>query len=121
MKGYVDGFVIVVPKKDLKAYRAMARRFKKIWMKHGALDFKECVGDDLEIGMGIQFPKMARANPGETVVFAYIVFKSKAHRDRVNMLALNDPMMHDPKYTRKPSPFDVRRTAYGGFKVIVES
>lgn len=121
---YVDGFVIVVQKKNLAEYRKMAQFGKKIWMKYGALDYKECVGDDLHPKMGgmpaMTFPKMTKLKAGETVVFSYIVYKSRAHRDQVNAKVMKDPLMNDPKYKDKPMPFDMKRFAYGGFKVIVD-
>jgi uncharacterized protein YbaA (DUF1428 family) len=120
MGQYVDGFVLPVPKKKLQAYRRMAQKACKIWRRHGALDYKECVGDDLKVKMGLPFPRQAKVKAGETVVFAYIVYKSRAHRDRVNAKVMKDPRikdMGDPKNM----PFDVKRMAYGGFKVIVEA
>lgn len=120
---YVDGFVLVVSKKNLAAYRRMAAGGKKLWMKYGALDYKECVGDDLKPNMGdmkiATFPGITKLKPGETVVFSYITYKSRAHRDQVNTKVMNDPSMNDPKYKNKPMPFDMKRMAYGGFKVIV--
>jgi uncharacterized protein YbaA (DUF1428 family) len=117
---YVDGFVLPVPKKKLQAYRRMAQKAGKIWRKHGALDFKECAGDDLNVKMGVPFPRTVKLKAGETVVFSYIVFKSRAHRDRVNAKVMKDPRikeMGDPK----DMPFDVKRMVYGGFKVLVEA
>jgi uncharacterized protein YbaA (DUF1428 family) len=114
---YVDGFVLPIPKKHLKTYKRMATLGKKAWLKHGAVDYKECVGDDLAAKWGVPFTRVMKLKPGETVVFAYIVFKSRAHRDRVNakvmkeMAALGDP---------KDMPFDPKRMAYGGFQTIVE-
>jgi uncharacterized protein YbaA (DUF1428 family) len=119
--GYVDGFVLPIPKKNLQAYRRMARMAGKVWRKHGALDYKECVGEDLNVKMGLPFPRLVRLKPGETVVFAYIVFKSRAHRDRVNAKVMKDPMMNDPKLRDMPMPFDMKRMAYGGFKVLVDA
>ena len=113
---YVDGFVIPVPKKNLKAYLRMARMGAKTWMKHGALDYKECVGDDLESKWGTPFPRLMKLKPGETVVFSYIVFKSRAHRDRVNAKVMKDEKMGD----MKEMPFDIKRMVYGGFKVLVD-
>ena len=113
---YVDGFVIPVPKKNLKAYLRMARMGAKIWMKHGALDYKECIGDELESKWGTPFPRMMKLKPGETVVFSYIVFKSRAHRDRVNAKVMKDEKMGD----MKEMPFDIKRMVYGGFKVLVD-
>lgn len=117
---YVDGFVIPVPKKKLGAYLRMARLASKVWRKHGAIDYKECVGDDLKVKCGLPFPLMAKLKPGETVVFSYIVYKSRAHRDRVNAKVMQDPEikgMCDPNNM----PFDVKRMAYGGFKVMVDA
>jgi len=117
--GYVDGYVLPVPKKNLKAYRRLAQQAGKIWREHGALDYKECVGDDLKTKMGVPFPKSAKAKAGETVIFAYILFKSRAHRDRVNAKVMKDPRIHsmcDPK----DMPFDCKRMGYGGFKVLVD-
>ena len=119
---YVDGFVVVVPEKNMPAYRVMAELGAKVWKKNGALQYVESVGDDLNPQTeGIKFPEMAKAGPGETVVFSYIVFKSRAHRDEVNANVLKDPLMNDPKYKDLPMPFDVKRMAYGGFNVIVEA
>ena len=118
---YVDGFVIAMPEKNLPAYREMAEQAGKIWKKHGALEYFECVGDDLDPeGAGIKFPDMAGVGPGETVVFSFIVFKSREHRDEVNAKVMKDPFMDNPEYKDKPMPFDMKRMAYGGFKVIVE-
>lgn len=115
---YVDGFVVPVPKKNIPAYRRMASKAGKIWREHGALEFRECVGDDLKVKMGVAFPRGARARAGETVFFSYIVYKSKAHRDRVNKRVMKDPRLHmDPK----DMPFDVRRMMYGGFQVLVDA
>ena len=116
---YVDGFVLPVPKKNLPAYRRMAQKAAKVWKDHGALDYKECVGDDLEVKLGVPFPKQMKAKPGETVVFAYIVYKSRAHRDKVNAKVMKDPRianMCDPKNV----PFDCKRMVYGGFQVLVD-
>jgi uncharacterized protein YbaA (DUF1428 family) len=117
---YVDGFVLPVPKKNLQAYRRMAQKAGKLWREHGALDYKECAGDDLNPKMGVPFLKSAKAKSGETVVFAYIVFRSREHRDRVNAKVMKDPRitgMCDPK----DMPFDVKRMVYGGFKVLVDA
>ena len=120
MAKYVDGFVFVVPKKSLADYRKMAQLGKKMWMKHGALDYKECVGDDLKNTMGVAFPKVLKLKPGETVILAYIVFTSRKHRDSVNKKVMSDPAMNDPAMM-KNMPFDVKRMVYGGFKAIVEA
>lgn len=122
---YVDGFVIAVPEKNMPAYREMAKMGAKVWKKHGALEYFECVGNDLTPEMegmtGTTFPKMAKAKEGETIIFSFIVFKSRAHRDAVNAKVMQDPLMNDPKWKDKPMPFDMKRMVYGGFSVIVEA
>jgi uncharacterized protein YbaA (DUF1428 family) len=115
---YVDGFVIPVPKKNMAAYKRMAKVGAKVWKKHGALDYKECVGDDLKVHFGMPFTKLAKPKAGETVVFSYIVYRNKAHRDRVNKQVMKDPEIE--KAMSKTMPFDVKRMAWGGFKVLVE-
>ncbi len=117
---YVDGYVLPVPKKHLPAYRRMAQKAGKLWRKYGALDYKECVGDDFKTPCGIPFPKMLKLKPSETVVFAYIVFKSRAHRDQVNARVMNDASMKEDM-AGKPMPFDMKRMIYGGFKVLVDA
>jgi len=109
--------VIPVPKKNLKAYARMAKQGAKVWMKHGALDYKECVGDDLQPKWGMPFPKLLKLKPGETAVFSYIVFKSRAHRDRVNAKVIKEMEQMPPP---KEMPFDMKRMVYGGFKTLVE-
>jgi uncharacterized protein YbaA (DUF1428 family) len=119
---YVDGFVIAVPEKNLPAYSEMAERGARLWKKHGALEYFECIGDDLDPEWaGTTFPQMIKAKPGETVVFSFIVFRSREHRDEVNANVMKDPLMNDPGQKDKPMPFDMKRMAYGGFRVIVES
>ena len=115
---YVDGFVVPVPKKKLKAYRKMAQWGKRVWMKHGALDYKECVGDDLKVKFGMSFTKLARLKPGETVFFSFIVYRSKGHRKQVNARVMKE-MMAGGMPT--DMPFDVKRMAYGGFKSLVDA
>jgi uncharacterized protein YbaA (DUF1428 family) len=117
---YVDGFVLPVPRKNLKAYRRMAQKAGRVWRDHGALEFRECAGDDLAVKMGVGFPRRIKVKRGETVMFSWIVFKSKADRDRVNKKVMKDPRlakMMDPK----SMPFDVKRMTYGGFKVLVDA
>jgi uncharacterized protein YbaA (DUF1428 family) len=118
MAHYVDGFVLPLPKKNLNAYRRMAQKAGKIWRDNGALEFRECLGDDLNVKMGLPFPRGIKTKPGETVLFSYIVFKSRAHRDRVNAM-----VMKDPRFAKMPKtmPFDAKRMLYGGFKTIVEA
>jgi uncharacterized protein YbaA (DUF1428 family) len=121
MAGYVDGFVIPLPKKKIEAYRRISAKAGKVWREHGALDYRECVGDDLNIKMGVPFPKLAKAKAGETVVFSWILYKSRAHRDRVNAKVMKDPRlaaMMDPS-DPKAMPFDVKRMTMGGFTTIV--
>ena len=115
---YVDGYVLPVPKKNLQAYRRMAQVAGKVWRKHGALDYKECAGDDLKkTKCTVSFSRMIKLKAGETVVFAYVVFKSRAHRDRVNAKVMKDPRL--TAEMNKPMPFDMKRMVYGGFKTIV--
>lgn len=120
MSQYVDGFVLPVPKKNLPTYRRMAQKAGRIWREHGALEYRECVGDDLNTKMGMPFPKSAKAKPGETVVFSYIVYRSRAHRDRVNAKVMKDPRI-EAMCDHKSMPFDAKRMAYGGFKVLVDA
>lgn len=117
---YVDGFVLPVSKKNLKAYFQMAKKASKIWREHGALEYRECLGDDLNVKYGLPFPRLAKLKPGETIVFSWIVYKSRAHRDRVNAKVMKDPRINN-LCDEKSMPFDVKRMAYGGFKVIVEA
>ena len=114
---YVDGYILPIPKKQLKAYRRMAEMGRNSWMKHGAVDYKESVGDDLVAKWGTAFTRMMKLKPSETVVFAYVVFKSRAHRDRVNKKVMKE--MADMGGSTD-MPFDVKRMVYGGFKTIVE-
>jgi uncharacterized protein YbaA (DUF1428 family) len=117
---YVDGFVIPIPKKNVQTYRRMAAKAGKLWREHGALEYRECVGDDLNVKMGMSFPRMVRLKGGQTVVFSWILYKSRAHRDRVNAKVMKDPRIK-VMCDEKSMPFDVRRMAYGGFKVMVEA
>jgi uncharacterized protein YbaA (DUF1428 family) len=116
---YVDGFVIPLPKKNLQLYRRIAQKAGKIWREYGALDYVETVGDDLNVKMGLSFPRRIRLKRSETVVFSWIVYKSRAHRDRVNARVMKDPRMAKMMDTG-PMPFDVKRMVYGGFKVLVD-
>ena len=117
---YVDGFVLVVPKKKLAVYKSMARKAGKIWREHGALDYRECVGDDLKVKFDLPFTKLAKTKPSETVVFSYIVYKSRGHRDKVNAKVMADKRLQGPGMP-KEMPFDMKRMAYGGFKTLVEA
>ena len=122
---YVDGFVLVVPKKNIAAYRKMAQGGAKMWKKYGALDYKECMGDDLTPHMGgiptPTFPRLAKLKKGETVWFSYITYKSRAHRDQVNKKVMAEMDKQAKKYKDTPMPFDLKRMAYGGFKVMVSA
>ena len=116
---YVDGFVLAVPKKKLQAYRRLAAKAGKIWREHGALEYRECVGEDLNVKLGVPFTKIVKPKPGETVLFSWIVYKSRAHRDKVNAKVMQDKRMQcmDPK----DMPFDCKRMVYGGFDVLVDA
>jgi uncharacterized protein YbaA (DUF1428 family) len=116
---YVDGFIVPVPRKKLQAYRNMARKAGKVWREHGAIEFRECVADDVKVGKRTSFPRSVKLKAGETVFFSYIVYKSKADRNRVNKKVMKDKRlasMMDPK----GMPFDAKRMIYGGFKVTVD-
>lgn len=115
---YVDGFVLPVPKKNLAAYRRLAKKASKIFLEHGALDYRECVGDDLEVKWALPFPRGIRTKPGETVVLSWIVYRSRAHRDRVNAKVMKDPRMAQMG-APEDMPFDCKRMMYGGFKTLV--
>ena len=116
---YVDGFVLAVPEKNLKVYRSIAQKAGKIWKEHGALEYVEGVGDDLEVKFGVSFLKMVKPKAGETVLFSFIIYKSRAHRDKVNGKVMSDPRMNK-MMEKGPMPFDLKRMAYGGFKTLVD-
>jgi uncharacterized protein YbaA (DUF1428 family) len=116
---YIDGFVLPVLKKNLPAYRRMAQQAGKVWRGYGALEFRECVGDDLSVPMGVPFPRLVKLKRNETVVFSYIRYKSRAHRDRVMAKVMKDPRIAK-MMEAKPVPFDSKRMASGGFKTLVE-
>jgi uncharacterized protein YbaA (DUF1428 family) len=120
MARYIDGFVLPIRRNKLKAYGRIAKLAAKVWKAHGALEYRECVGDDLMLGWGIPFPRLAKVKTGETVLFSFIVYKSRAHRDSVNAKVMKDPRMGkmmDPKNM----PFDMKRITAGGFKTIVDA
>ncbi len=117
---YVDGFVVPVPKKNVDDYRRIARKAGKVWREHGALDYQECIADDVKVGKWTSFPRSVKLKAGETVVFSWITYKSRAHRDRVNAKVMKDPRlakMMDPT----AMPFDGKRMIYGGFKTFVSA
>jgi uncharacterized protein YbaA (DUF1428 family) len=116
---YVDGFIVPVPKKNLAAYRRLARLAGKVWREHGALDFKECVADDVKKGRWTSFPRSVKLKPNETVVFSWITYKSRAHRDRVNGKVMKDPRII--KLMKQTPVFDGKRMIYGGFKLLVKA
>jgi uncharacterized protein YbaA (DUF1428 family) len=117
---YVDGFVLPVPVKNLQTYRTIAQKAGKIWREHGALQYVEAVGDDLDVKFGVSFTRMVKPKRGETVVISFIVFKSRADRDRVNAKVMKDPRMMK-MMEKGPMPFDVKRMVYGGFKMLVDA
>jgi uncharacterized protein YbaA (DUF1428 family) len=117
--GYVDGFLVPVPKKKVADYRRMAAKAGKIWREHGALEFRECIADDVKWGKRTSFPRSVKQKSGETVFFSYIVYKSRADRDRINAKVMKDKRlakMMDPK----AMPFDAKRMIWGGFKTVID-
>lgn len=119
MAHYVDGFVVPVPTKSLDAYRRLARKAGKVWREHGALEYFECVADDVKPGKTTSFPQSVKLKEGETVVFSWIVYKSRKHRDKVNAKVMQDPRIMD-QMDPKTMPFDAKRMFWGGFKTLVE-
>jgi uncharacterized protein YbaA (DUF1428 family) len=117
---YVDGFVLPLPKSKIELYRSLAEKAGRIWKEHGALEYRECIGDDLEVKELVPFPKRAGAQSDETVAFSWIIFESREHRDQVNAKVMADPRikeMCDPAN----QPFDFKRMAYGGFQIVVDA
>jgi uncharacterized protein YbaA (DUF1428 family) len=119
MSQYLDGFVLSIPKDKLAAYKKVATKAGKIWREHGALEYRECVGDDMEVKDMVAFPKLAKAKPNEVVIFSYAVFKSRQHRDAVNKKIMADPRLA-AMCGATGAIFDYKRMAYGGFKTLVE-
>jgi uncharacterized protein YbaA (DUF1428 family) len=117
---YVDGFIVAVPKKNLDAYVRMAKRSGKVWREHGALDYREWVADDAPVGKRTSFPRSVKLKPDETVVFSWITYKSRAHRDRVNKKVMADKRLAD-MMNPKTLPFDAKRMIYGGFESLVKA
>ncbi len=116
---YVDGFLLIVPKDNVEDYRKISKKAGKVWREYGALEYRECVGDDLDIQFGRPFPKLLKLKPDETAVFSWIVYKSKAQRNRVNAKVMKDERLNsmmDPK----AMPFDMKKMSMGGFTVIVD-
>jgi uncharacterized protein YbaA (DUF1428 family) len=118
MPQYVDGFVLVVPRKNVRAYRTIAAKAGKVWKEHGAVAYYECEGDDLDSKWGMPFPKLTKSKANETVYFSFIVYKSRAHRDQVNKKVMKDPRI--AKMMQSKEPFDMKRMSYGGFKTVVK-
>jgi len=116
---YTDGFIVAVPRKNIAAYRKMSTKSGKVWREYGALDYREWVADDVKVGKWTSFPRAVKLKPGEVVVFAWITYKSRASRDRINAKVMADPRlksMMDPK----AMPFDPKRMIYGGFEGLVK-
>ena len=120
MARYVDGFIVPVPKRKVADYRRMAQKAGRIWRDHGALEFRECIADDVKWGKRTSFPRSIKQKKGETVFFSYIVFKSRKHRDSVNAKVMKDKRL-DAMGGMKDMPFDAKRMIYGGFKVVVDA
>lgn len=118
MAKYVDGFVIKIPKKGLPAYKKISKAAGKIWMDYGALEYRECVGEDMKIPFGVPFTKLTKAKPGELVIFSWIVYKSKSHRNSVNKKVMSDERMKN--FDPAQMPFDAKKMSWGGFETIVD-
>ena len=119
MTKYVDGFVIVVPKKKVADYKKIAKKCGKVWREHGALEYRESVGEDMNVKWGTPFPKLTKIKKNETIIFAWVVYKSRKHRDQVNKSVMTDPRMNefcDPTNM----PFDIKCMSYGGFNIFVD-
>ena len=116
---YIDGFVVPVPKRKLDAYKKMARRVGRIWMGYGALEYVECIADDVKWGKRTSFPRSVKLKPSETVIFAYVVWKSRKDRDRIHKKTSNDPRLADLRDPRN-YPFDGKRMIFGGFRPVVQ-
>jgi uncharacterized protein YbaA (DUF1428 family) len=117
---YVDGFIVAVPKKNLDSYRRLAKKAGKVWREHGALDYREWVADDVKVGKLTSFPRSVKLKPGETVIFSWITYKSRAQRDRVNAKVMADERLTD-MMSGKAMPFDGKRMIYGGFESLVKA
>jgi uncharacterized protein YbaA (DUF1428 family) len=118
MSRYVDGFVLPVPKQNIEQYRKLAELAGQVWREHGALEYVECIADDVKPGVVTSFPQSVQLKPDETVVFAWIVYASRAERDRINAAVMKDPrMVHDPQ----SMPFDGKRMFWGGFETLVQA
>ena len=116
---YVDGFLLIVPKAKLDDYRKISKLAGKVWREHGALEYRECAGDDLDIPFGRPFPKLLKLKPGETAVFSWIVYKSKAQRDKINARVMKDERLNG--FDQKAMPFDMKKMSMGGFTMLVDA
>lgn len=116
---YVDGYIIPIPKKNVKFYVGIAKKASRIWMEHGALEYYESVGDDLDVSWGTPFPKMFKLKASETIIFAWITYKNKTHRDKVNAKVMQDPRI-SAMIDESKMPFDAKRMLMGGFKIVVK-
>lgn len=119
MAQYVDGFLLAIPKKNVAAYKRMATKASKVWKEHGALEYRECIGEDLKVKFGIPCTKLTKCKPNETVVFAWVVYKSRKHRDSVNAKVMKDPRLA-AMCSPNEMPFDCKRMAWGGFETMVK-
>ncbi len=117
---YVDGFVLVVPKSKLAVYKKMALEGARMWKEYGALDYKECIADDMSAKWALPFPQLTKAKKNEVVFFSFITFKSRAHRDQVNAKVMKNMKTQDADSKKMEMPFDMKKMAYGGFKVLVQ-
>ena len=117
---YVDGFIVPVPKKNLEAYSRISKKCGKVWREYGALDYREWVADDVKVGKFTSFPRSVKLKPGETVVFAWITYKSRAQRDKINAKVMADPRLKEMFGTNTSPPFDGKRMIYGGFESLVK-
>lgn len=116
---YIDGFLLTVPKKKLPAYLALAKKAAKVWKELGALEYRECFGEDMKTSCGVPFPVRAKAKKGEVVVMAWIVYKSRKHRDQVNAKVMQDPRLAE--MCQMPMPFDMKSMTHGGFEIAVDA
>jgi uncharacterized protein YbaA (DUF1428 family) len=117
---YVDGFIVAVPKKKLADYRLMAGKAGKVWREHGALEYREWVAEDVQVGKLTSFPRSVKLKPGETVIFSWITYKSRAQRDKVNAKVMKDPRLAGMMDV-KSLPFDAKRMIFGGFELLVKA
>ena len=118
---YVDSFIVAVPRKNIAAYKKLAKTCGKVWREHGALDYREWISDDVKVGKLTSFPRSVKQKPGEIVVFAWITYKSRAQRDKINAKVMADPRLKSSMGDMKSMPFDPKRMIYGGFTSLVKA